>query len=61
MYFSNLYTQYFWEMKMFENLKEMAQFDYKDSYEITEKIEGELIQEEENSHKFNLLQRLPIR
>ena len=26
---------------MFENLKEMAQFEYKDSYNITEKIEEE--------------------
>ena len=37
---------------MFENLKEMAQFEYKDSYNITEKIEEELIQVEENSHKY---------
>ena len=37
---------------MFENLKEMAQFEYKDSYNITEKIEEELIQVEANSHKY---------
>ena len=37
---------------MFENLKEMAQFEYKDSYNITEKIEEELVQVEENSHKY---------
>ena len=37
---------------MFENLKEMAQFEYKDSYDITEKIEEELVQVEENSHKY---------
>jgi hypothetical protein len=39
-------------MMMFENLKEMAQFEYKDSYDITEKIESELVQVEENSHKY---------
>ena len=39
-------------MMMFENLKEMAQFEYKDSYNITEKIEEELVQVEENSHKY---------
>ena len=39
-------------MMMFENLKEMAQFEYKDSYDITEKIEEELVQVEENSHKY---------
>ena len=37
---------------MFENLKETAMFEYKDSYEVTEKIEEELIQIEENSHKY---------
>ena len=37
---------------MFENLKEMAQFEYKDSYDITDKIEEELLQVEENSHKY---------
>ena len=37
---------------MFENLKEMANFEYKDSYEITDKIESELVQVEENSHKY---------
>ena len=37
---------------MFENLKEMPQFEYKDSYDITEKIEEELVQVEENSHKY---------
>ena len=37
---------------MFENLKEMAQFEYKDSYDITEKIEKGLVQVEENSHKY---------
>ena len=39
-------------MWMFENLKEMAQFEYKDSYNITEKIEEELIQVETNSHQY---------
>ena len=39
-------------MMMFENLKEMAQFEYKDSYDITDKIEEELVQVEENSHKY---------
>ena len=39
-------------MMMFENLKEMAQFEYKDSYDITEQIEEELVQVEENSHKY---------
>ena len=37
---------------MFENLKEMAPFEYKDSYDITEKIEKGLVQVEENSHKY---------
>jgi|TARA_B100000408_G_scaffold103360_1_gene80354 hypothetical protein len=37
---------------MFENLKETAKFDYKDSYEMTDKIEEELVQVEENSHKY---------
>ena len=37
---------------MFENLKEMASFEYKDSYDITEKIEKGLVQVEENSHKY---------
>ena len=37
---------------MFENLKEMTQFEYKDSYDITDKIEEELVQVEENSHKY---------
>ncbi len=37
---------------MFENLKESAKFDYKDSYDITDKIEEELIKIEENSHKY---------
>ena len=37
---------------MFENLKEMAQFEYKDSYEITDKIEEELVHVEEKSHKY---------
>ena len=39
-------------MMMFENLKEMAQFEYKDSYDITEKIEADLVQVEGNSHKY---------
>ena len=39
---------------MFENLKETAKFDYKDSYEMTDKIEEELVQVEENSHKYAL-------
>ena len=37
---------------MFENLKETAKFEYKDSYEITDKIEEELVKIEENSHKY---------
>ena len=37
---------------MFENFKESAMFEYKDSYEITDKIEEELVQVEENSHKY---------
>ena len=37
---------------MFENLKETAKFEYKNSYEITDKIEEELIQVEKNSHKY---------
>ena len=37
---------------MFENLKESANFEYKDSYEITDKIEEEMVQIEENSHKY---------
>ena len=37
---------------MFENLKETAKFEYKDSYDITNKIEEELIKVEENSHKY---------
>ena len=37
---------------MFENLKESVKFDYKDSYEMTDKIEEELIQIEDNSHKY---------
>ena len=37
---------------MFENLKEMAKFEYKDSYKITDKIEDELVKIEENSHKY---------
>ena len=37
---------------MFENLKEMTNFEYKDSYDITDKIEEKLVQEEENSHKY---------
>ena len=37
---------------MFENLKETAKFEYKDSYEITDKIEEELLQVEENLHKY---------
>ena len=40
--------------KMFENLKETAKFDYKDSYKMTDKIEEELVQVEENSHKYAL-------
>ena len=39
-------------MMMFENLKEMAQFEYKESYEITDKIEEELVHVEEKSHKY---------
>ena len=39
-------------MMMFENLKEMAPFEYIDSYDITEKIEKGLVQVEENSHKY---------
>ena len=37
---------------MFENLKETAHFEYKGSYDITEKIEADLVQVEENSHKY---------
>ena len=37
---------------MFENLKEMAKFEYEDSYTITDKIEEDLLQVEENSHKY---------
>tara|TARA_B100000945_G_C20247020_1_gene532646 strand:- start:319 stop:660 length:342 start_codon:yes stop_codon:yes gene_type:complete len=37
---------------MFENLKETVKFEYKDSYDITDKIEDELIKIEENSHKY---------
>ena len=37
---------------MFENLKESVRFDYQDSYEMTDKIEEELVQIEENSHKY---------
>ena len=37
---------------MVENLKETIKFDFKDSYDITDKIEEELIQIEENSHKY---------
>ena len=37
---------------MFENLKETAKFEYKDSYDITDKIEEELIKIEKNSHKY---------
>tara|TARA_B100001029_G_C15048427_1_gene448870 strand:+ start:1069 stop:1407 length:339 start_codon:yes stop_codon:yes gene_type:complete len=37
---------------MFENLKETVKFEYKDSYEITDKIEEDLIEIEENSHKY---------
>ena len=37
---------------MFENLKQMAKFEYKDSYTITDKIEEEIVQVEENSHKY---------
>ena len=37
---------------MFENLKETIKFEYKDSYEITDKIEEDLIEIEENSHKY---------
>ena len=39
-------------MMMFENLKEMTNFEYKDSYDITDKIEEKLVQEEESSHKY---------
>ena len=37
---------------MFENLKHTPKFEYKDSYEITDKIEEDLVQVEENSHKY---------
>ena len=37
---------------MVENLKETIKYDFKDSYDITDKIEEELIQIEENSHKY---------
>ena len=37
---------------MFENLKQMTKFEYKDSYTITDKIEEDLVQVEENSHKY---------
>ena len=37
---------------MFENLKETVNFEYKDSYDVTDKIEEELIKIEENSHKY---------
>ena len=37
---------------MFENLKHTAKFEYKDSYEITDKIEEEIVAVEENSHKY---------
>ena len=37
---------------MFENLKETVKFDYKESYDVTDKIEEELVQIEENSHKY---------
>ena len=37
---------------MFENLKEMANFEYKDSYTVTDQIEEELLKVEENSHKY---------
>ena len=40
------------EIIMFENLKYTAKFEYKDSYEITDKIEEELVEIEENSHKY---------
>ena len=34
------------------NISTWAQFEYKDSYEITDKIEEDLVQVEENSHKY---------
>ena len=37
---------------MFENLKESIEFDFKDSYDMTDKIEEELVQIEENSHNY---------
>jgi len=37
---------------MYENLKKSVNFDFKDSYDMTDKIEEELIQIEENSHKY---------
>ena len=37
---------------MYDNLKESVNFDYKDSYDVTDKIEDDLIQIEENSHKY---------
>lgn len=37
---------------MFENLKEDIKFDYKESYNVTDKIEEELVKIEENSHKY---------
>ena len=37
---------------MFENLKESVKFDYKDSYDMTDKIEEELVKIEDNSHKY---------
>ena len=37
---------------MVENLKETIKYDFKDGYDITDKIEDELIQIEENSHKY---------
>ena len=37
---------------MFENLKESIEFDFKDSYDMTDKIEEELVQIEENSYNY---------
>ena len=37
---------------MFENLKQMVKFEYKDSYTITDKIEEELVKVEENSYQY---------
>ncbi|MBC8310816.1 MAG: hypothetical protein H8E72_00780 [Candidatus Marinimicrobia bacterium] len=37
---------------MFENLKDSVVFDFKENYDMTDKIEEELVQIEENSHNY---------